>query len=234
MILKAFHNDVTVQQKYISRVEEHYKLDEIIKGQYWENGKGCAVGCTVHSDSHNCYEIELGIPTWVARLEDTLFEGMPNEKAKEFPLKLLKSIPLGFENWQHIYHQLCVFNLTKICKNTDNEIVVKAISDIIALHKTESTDESAWSAARSAWSERSAARSVWSVAWLAAESAALLTAMSAGSVTRSVAWLAESAATSAELAATSAVRSAATSAARSAAYYEISEKLIRLLENEKH
>jgi len=114
--MKAFLNDKKVQQKFITRLEEHYKLDEIIKGQYWEDGKGCAVGCTVHSDSHNCYEIELGIPEWVARLEDQLFEGMPNDKAKEFPLKLLNSIPLGFDNWQHIYHQLCVFMLEKIFK----------------------------------------------------------------------------------------------------------------------
>ena len=163
MTLQAFHNDTKIQQKFINRLEDHFKQDEIIKGTYWENGKGCAVGCTVHSNSHNCYELELGIPEWLAKLEDTLFEGMENEKAKEFPLKFLQSIPLGFDNWQHIYHQLCVFMLENICKDTDNKIVVKAICDIITLHKTESKDESAWSAAESA--ARSAARS-------AAESAA--------------------------------------------------------------
>ena len=83
----------------------------------------------------------LGIPT-------------TDEMAKEFPLKLLKAIPVGFDNWQHVYHQLCIFMLEKICKNIDNEIVVKAICDVITLHKTESKDDSAkfadWSAAWSA------------------------------------------------------------------------------------
>jgi len=33
-ILQASHNDDTVQQKYITSLEKHYNLDEIIKGQY--------------------------------------------------------------------------------------------------------------------------------------------------------------------------------------------------------
>lgn len=161
--MQAFLNDPKVQTKFIDRVQTHHDLDEIIKGKYWEDGKGCAVGCTVHSGSHNCYELELGIPEWMARLEDALFEGMPNEHAKEFPLKLLKAIPLGFENWQHIYHQIHRFILKDICKDTDNKLVKQAICDIITLHMKESKDESAWSAARSAaWSAKSAA---WAAAY---------------------------------------------------------------------
>ncbi len=205
--LQAFHNNSDIQQQYLTRLETHQKLDEIIKGTYWENGKGCAVGCTVHSNSHNCYEIELGIPTWFALLEDALFEGMPNVKAKKFPLKLLQSIPLGFSNWQHIYHQLQVFNLEKICKNIDHPIVVKTICDIITLHKKESKDKAVWSAA-----ESEATSASWSATWSSAKSAAW-----------SAAWSATE----------SAAKSAAWSAATSAAYYDISEELIRLFEENK-
>jgi len=222
MELKAFKNSQQIKTKFIQRLESHYIQDEIIKGQYWEDGKGCAVGCTIHSDSHNCYETELGIPEWVARLEDVLFEGIPNEYAKEFPLKLLKSIPIGYSNWRHVYHQLCVFMLEKTCKNINNKIVVKAICDIITLHKTESKDEAAWSDVRSA---------AWSAAGSAAES-------TTWSVVRSAAEFAVRSA--AESAAWSAVRSAARSAesttwsvVRADAYYKISEKLIELLKNEK-
>lgn len=38
----AFHNDSKIKATYLNRLEVHYKHDEIIKGQYWENGKGCA------------------------------------------------------------------------------------------------------------------------------------------------------------------------------------------------
>jgi hypothetical protein len=93
--LLAFHGKQEIKDKYIARLEEHYRADEIIKGQYWENGKGCAVGCTIHSGNHKAYEDELGIPTIIARLEDVIFEGLPNKDSKEFPLQLLKSINVG-------------------------------------------------------------------------------------------------------------------------------------------
>src|SRR5690348_16867823 len=95
--LLSFHNDPKIKAKYITRLKAHTKADEIIKGTYWENGKGCAVGCTVHSDNHNAYETELGLPSWLARLEDGIFEALPNSKAMKFPLLFLESIPVGVD-----------------------------------------------------------------------------------------------------------------------------------------
>ena len=40
--LLAFHNDQKIKDKYIARVKAHQEADEIIKGKYWKNGKGCA------------------------------------------------------------------------------------------------------------------------------------------------------------------------------------------------
>ena len=232
--MKAFLDSPEIQQKCITRLQEHYDADEIIHGTYWENGKGCAVGCVLHSSNHRQAEDELGIPEWFMHLMDILFEGMPNKHSKEFPLKLFSSIPIGMDNWQHIFHQLCVFMLEKICKNIDNKIVVKAICDVITLHKTESKDEYAWSAAESA---------AWSAAESAAESAAWSAAESAA---RSAARSAESAARSAESAAMYAARSVARSAmyaaeyaeyaryaAESTTYKSIADKLIVLVEKEK-
>lgn len=74
--LQSFHNDIAIKQKYLDRVIAHRKADNIIRGQGWSNGKGCAVGCTLENYDHAQYPIELGIPEWLARVEDTLFEGM--------------------------------------------------------------------------------------------------------------------------------------------------------------
>ena len=93
--LRAFHGDEKIKEKYLARVKEHARLDNIIKGQYWQYGKGCAVGCTIQCDSHLAYEIELGIPSVIARLEDIIFEKMNNNKAKTFPVKFLSSINTG-------------------------------------------------------------------------------------------------------------------------------------------
>ena len=33
----------------IARMREHAAADRLVKGQYWEGGKGCAVGCMVQA-----------------------------------------------------------------------------------------------------------------------------------------------------------------------------------------
>jgi hypothetical protein len=93
--MKAFHNDPAVKELYLSRVRAHRMADELIKGTYWKGGKGCAVGCTVHSGDHRAYEKELGVPRILARLEDGIFEKLPNELAMTWPERFLDAIPIG-------------------------------------------------------------------------------------------------------------------------------------------
>ena len=239
--LLSFHNDSIVKEKYLNRVIAHAKADEIIKGTYWEEGKGCAVGCTIHSDSHKAYEKELGLPEWLARLEDTIFEGLPNKDAKVFPQQFLEAIPIG-KNLNKVKWQFCIFVLKEniervLLLEISDELkkeVIDAIKACLKLHEDSVTSgqpaaESAWSAAESAaWSARSAARS-------AAESA-----RSAAWSARSAAWSARSAARSAR-SARSAARSAAESAwsaarsaaesAWSAAFKRYADELLRLLKD---
>ena len=91
----AFHGKEEIKEMYLSRVRAHAIADEIAHGFYWKNGKGCAVGCTIHSREHKDYETELGIPIMLARLEDRLFEGMTNGKSKEFPERFLSAARVG-------------------------------------------------------------------------------------------------------------------------------------------
>lgn len=95
MTLLSFHNDPKIKAKYLKLVNAHFKADEIIKGQYWQDGKGCAVGCTIHGSDHRKYEIELGIPEWLAIVEDAIFEGPPNKRARNWPGEFLKAVPIG-------------------------------------------------------------------------------------------------------------------------------------------
>jgi hypothetical protein len=93
--LIAYHGKQDVKEQYLARVRAHRAADEIIRGTYWEGGKGCAVGCTVHSNSHAAYETELGIPRILARLEDGIFEALPNGAALEWPERFLGAITPG-------------------------------------------------------------------------------------------------------------------------------------------
>jgi hypothetical protein len=108
--LLSFHGDQAIKDKYIARLQAHYKADEIIKGGYWENGKGCAVGCTVHSSEHDSYETELGISWRLAIIEDSIFENLPNEQAKEFPIQFLEAIPVGVDT-ELVFKKFIIWSL---------------------------------------------------------------------------------------------------------------------------
>ena len=138
----SFHNDPTIKEKYLSRLKEHAKLDNIIQGTGWENGKGCAIGCTLENYNHKKYEVELGIPEWLAKMEDKLFEGMPNKEAKKFPVKFLEAIPVGVDLDQvktpFIIYVL-EFSLTCFDHNRYPD-VTKVVKEVIDLYQSGETD----------------------------------------------------------------------------------------------
>jgi hypothetical protein len=257
--LKAFHDNQKVKDTYLARIRAHREADEIVKGQYWEHGKGCAVGCTIHDSDHSKYEIELGIPEWLARCEDTIFEGLPNERAKSWPEQFLDAIAVGAD-LEAVKTPFLIFvlessleSMTAAQYDAEKFPEVKAamvqceeaVKAMILAHRNgedlSAAESAAWSAARSA---RSAAESAAESAARSAESAAESAARSARSAAESAAWSAESAARSA---AESAARSAwsaaesaawsAESAARSAAaesesesaYEKFADKLLELI-----
>ncbi|HZQ08652.1 MAG TPA: hypothetical protein VFD70_18870, partial [Anaerolineae bacterium] len=109
--LVAYHGDPEVKEKYLARVRAHRAADQIIHGAYWQGGKGCAVGCTIHGDDHSAYERELGIPRIIAKLEDRIFEGMSNSASLMFPERFLDAIPVGADLsmvWYKFAHWLLV------------------------------------------------------------------------------------------------------------------------------
>lgn len=174
--MKAFHNDPAIKAKYLARVQAHAQADEIIHGVYWQDGKGCALGCTVHSSMHSAYETELGIPQAIARLEDVIFEGLENGEAKRFPDQFLRAIPVGADlsgvpalfllalqkrNYARLKKQ-------KTASRGVLESIKKTIRVLSDWSKNELDASAAASAERAAWSAESAAWSAASAAWSAA------------------------------------------------------------------
>lgn len=125
----AFHNDPKIKEKYLARVKAHALADEIIKGKYWKDGKGCAVGCTIHDSDHSKYESELGIPEWLARLEDRIFEGLPNERAKMWPEEFLNVIRPGID-LNKIKIPFLIFIVESVREKFDHKKYPKQLSAI--------------------------------------------------------------------------------------------------------
>ena len=92
----AYHGKPEIKETYLKRVRDHRAADQLVQNYgYWKDGKGCAVGCTLHSGNHAAYETELGIPQQLARLEDRTFEGLPQAEARLWPERFLEAIPVG-------------------------------------------------------------------------------------------------------------------------------------------
>ena len=237
--LLAFHGKPEIKQTYLARVKAHAKADEIVKGRYWENGKGCAVGCTIHSSQHRNYETELGIPLRLAYLEDWLFENLPSAEAKKWPAKFLSAIKPGADLsmvWYQFQHWLLVDPKRGVIrfsgKHDAVRVAIQGVADLyesVMLGKTITNDQwaaSAESAASAAWASSTA--STASAAW-AASTASTESAESA----ESAAWAARAArassAASAESAESAARAARASSAARTARASSVKSQSVALL-----
>ena len=191
-----------MKEKYLARVKAHQKADQIVQGHYWDRGRGCAVGCTIHGQDHQAYETKLGIPIQLAYLQDWIFEELPSKEAKDFPVDFLESIPVG-EDLKPVLHRFLYWLLVdpedgviQYAQDEEEEQVKEAILSVADLYsrvmKGQEVTNEQWSAA-------------WAAAWAA----------------RDAAW-----------AASEAARGAARAAARDAALKRQKQKLLELLAGE--
>ncbi len=215
-----------MKEQYLDRVKAHRKADEIIKGEYWVNGKGCAVGCTIHSHDHGAYETELGIPVQIAHLQDWLFENLPNGEAKDFPVDFLESIPVGadlrlvlpkFVHWLLVDPENGVIQYAQ-GEEEEEEKVRAAISAVADLHyrviEGQEVTIEQWNSATDAAARTTRAADDDDAASAAASAAA---------------WPVSAAAWSARAAARAAGKASAKAAAKTAALKSQKEKLLELL-----
>ena len=205
------------KQKYIDRAVLHRKADEIVKGLYYEDGKGCCVGCLAHANenAHEELEKQTGIPEWLSRVADSLHEGLTDGEYQKWPELFVSSVPKNTTHDDFLYKvkaPFIVFVLKSNLENFDHDRhpdVLNAVNGSIELWERDDIYSTSWNAAESAASiaaESAARNAAWSAAWNAARSAS-------------------------ESAAYRAARSAAESAASSAAYIKLRDELVRLLKD---
>lgn len=157
--MKVFENTPVTKKKFLFHLKEHKRRDSFLQGQYsgFSKGifRGCAVGCSIRSiaktlgegldfEDHSLYEKYLGVPEWVAVVEDGIFEGISKKRAKTFPvefgealnegsdlnsiktpfiiylmedsLKTLESISVDKEEYKKVFD--CVENAKQVVKRT--------------------------------------------------------------------------------------------------------------------
>lgn len=133
-------------------------MDNFIRGTYSddENGKfkGCAVGCSLesiartkklnlHYGDHLKYPELLGIPEWLARVEDTIFENISKERSKSWPVEFAEAIPENVD-LQPLKSKFLICVLDKALTAFDHEKfpdVKKSIDDVKLLWVNGGTEQ---------------------------------------------------------------------------------------------
>ena len=141
--MKAYTDTLQTKTEALASMKKHREADKLVKGKYWESGKGCAVGCQYHAfkndndtSYHSPSERVHGIPRALAYLEDRIFEGLPNAQAQKWPERFLKAIPVGAD-LSNVINELMYWLMTDkdgIQKHARPDRL-KAIKQVAGLYK---------------------------------------------------------------------------------------------------
>ncbi len=99
--LLSYKNDPKIKESLYKRMNQHIIADELLQGATGQNNKGCTVWCALNNGDisygyrHDKFPEILGLPEWLARLQDTVFEGLSVEESKKFSLAWIDAIPVG-------------------------------------------------------------------------------------------------------------------------------------------
>jgi len=110
----AYHGKQQLKDERLVRVRDHRDHDRLVAGTGWQDGIGCAVGCTLNNYSHKAYEDELGIPVELAHLEDSIFEELAgsfdDHRHLDFPTDFLDAITPGAD-LSLVHPRFCIWLL---------------------------------------------------------------------------------------------------------------------------
>jgi hypothetical protein len=233
--MQAFHNDPQLKQDLLAEVAKHRLADSIIKGTYGEFGgsqfKGCAVGCSLKSyanikgielstSNHGLYEEHFGIPRILARLEDRIFEGLPDDLAQTWPERFFNAIKPGADLtkvWPKFAIWLLIDAEHGVIKYASRPDCRSAIQRVAELYQSNGTKEEFRAAAAAAYAAAAAADAAAAAAAAYAADAADA-AYAAADAAAAAAYAAADAADAAYAAADAADAAAAAAAATDAAY----------------
>lgn len=166
----AYLGDESLKRFLINELKEHQRLDHIVKGVYWADGRGCAVGCTLeavakrngkwaqgidHAD-HALYESELGIPKELAYLQDAIFEGLPEPEHQSWPLQFAEAIKTGAD-LSGVWPEFAIALLSDPTGPVWPQVQdpkwaqqLAAIQGVAAFYQNQYDSDAAWAAARAA------------------------------------------------------------------------------------
>ena len=157
----------------LKQLRAHRKLDQIVKGTYWQgngDGRGCAVGCLTHDPSggHAKFPATWGVPQQIAYLMDQIFESLPLEEAKDWPVRIMSAIAPGAD-LSGVYDRWALWMLRRLTERAPAGTPMAEVEVMASLFERVTsgdapTDEewaaraaeAAWAAGRREWGRAAA------------------------------------------------------------------------------
>ena len=163
--MEAYHSNPELKAQFVALITAHEAADEIVQGTYWNDGRGCAVGCSIDSlnritgtrhshGNHAAYESLIGVPRILARLEDGIFEGLPLDVAKTWPRRFAEAIRPGAD-LSGVWTCFAVWLLTdaehgviRFAKNKRQRTAIQAVAELYSRQIAgETISKNAWQSA---------------------------------------------------------------------------------------
>jgi hypothetical protein len=171
----AYQGDEAFAARFRAEMQKHQDQDRVLRGTYGTDAgkwRGCAVGCGLRSldaidgklrkqrqtdGDHARLAERLGIPLELVYLEDRIFESLPIDLAKAWPVRFANTIPCGVD-LSMVWPRLACWLLTDadygVLRVAKREDVRASIGAVAALyHRRIAGDEPSkgeWREARSA------------------------------------------------------------------------------------
>jgi len=213
--MKAYTMGIT-KDEFVTEMKKHQAADAFIRGTYNHESsdslhfKGCVVSCSLESVArlkniklvrreHKEFETHLGIPTWLAFLEDKIFENCSKARVKTWPVEFAESINEGAD-LDKIKTPILIFIVEAARPFCKDEKALTAIDGVLVELKKDVLDlpklDEARSAAASAAAAYPAASAYAAYAAYAASAYAAYTAYAAAAASASAAAASAAAASS--------------------------------------
>lgn len=138
--MKAFTMGIN-KADFMKEILSHQAADNFTRLTYNEGAGGCAVGCSLKSvakiknikinvSNHKEYENHLGIPEWIAMIEDKLFENVSLSRMKTWPVEFSQAINEGAD-LNKIKIPMLIFIVEQARQHEKNEKSLAAIDGVL-------------------------------------------------------------------------------------------------------
>ena len=145
-MLTQNHAELTLE------VAKHLEADALIKGAYWQRGKGCFIGCLTHSDNPKTAVDRFGLPQPVLRIAEDIFEALPEDEGKAFFAALPAAVERDGKDLSRVHWQFLAAELRALprVKADVQAVIDPVIEGMDLLSKGQEWQEALAYAARAA------------------------------------------------------------------------------------